>query len=80
MIIKLNKQDQQFIKINKDYLSDMFSRWVTNMKSDVFDMKANTDEEKKERDNLISIIKIFETILNTVKILPLTKEKPDNNV
>mgnify|MGYP001308316466 CR=1 FL=1 len=58
----------------------MFSRWVANMKMDVFDMEAVTEEQKTERDNLISIIKIFETLLSTVKILPLTKNKIDNNV
>ena len=80
MIIRLNKEDEQFIKINKDYLSAMFSRWVANMKMDVFDMEAVTEEQKTERDNLISIIKIFETLLSTVKVLPLTKYKIDNNV
>jgi hypothetical protein len=80
MIVKLTKEDQQFIKINKDYLSDMFSRWVANMKMDVFDMVAITEEQKTERDNLISIIKIFETLLSTVKVLPITKGKFDNNV
>jgi hypothetical protein len=58
----------------------MFSRWVANMKMDVFDMEAVTEEQKTERDNLISIIKIFETLLSTVKVLPLTKNKVDNNV
>ncbi len=81
MRILLNKDDQKFIKNNKKYLQEMFDRWIAGMKNDVFDLDASTPEQRQTRDNYISIIKMFESMLLGINMVSdKKKEKPTNFV
>jgi hypothetical protein len=61
MIFKItpSKTDKNFIKVHKDALIDMFSRWIWDMKIDALSMPSDTKEERAERDRVISTIKVF---------------------
>jgi hypothetical protein len=42
----------------------------------VFDMTAKTEEEKEERDVMISTIQFLKVLLKTIKILDVKTAKP----
>jgi hypothetical protein len=79
MIFKItpSKADKVFIKSNKPVLEDMFSRWLWDMKVDALKMLADTEEERNERDRVISAIKFIESILKAIKIV--TNDPTESN-
>jgi hypothetical protein len=81
MIFKItpSKTDKNFIKVNKDTLNDMFSRWLWDMKVDALEMSADTEEERIERDRAILAIKFIESILKTIKIVTTVPEESNDN-
>lgn len=81
MIFKItpNKTDKNFIKVNKNTLNDMFSRWLWDMKVDALEMSADTEEERIERDRAILAIKFIESILKTIKIVTTVPEESNDN-
>jgi len=79
MIFKItpSKADKIFIKVNKPVLEDMFSRWLWDMKVDALKMLSDTEEERSERDRVISAIKFMESILKAIKIV--TNDPTESN-
>jgi len=79
MIFKItpSKGDKIFIKSNKPVLEDMFSRWLWDMKVDALKMLSDTEEERSERDRVISAIKFMESILKAIKIV--TNDPTESN-
>lgn len=74
--ITLSKDDQRFVKQNKERLSSLFSNWIQEMNESVFDMTVKTEEERNERDVMISTIQFLKVLLKTIKILDVKTAKP----
>jgi hypothetical protein len=74
--ITLSKDDKQFVKQNKERLASLFGNWIQEMNEGVFDMTAKTEEEKEERDVMISTIQFLKVLLKTIKILDVKTAKP----
>jgi len=76
--ITITKEDQKFVKLNKDRLSSLFGNWISDMNEGVFDMTVKTEEERNERDMMIATIQYLKTILKTIKILDVRASKPSS--
>ena len=76
--ITITKEDQKFVKLNKDRLSSLFGNWISDMNEGVFDMTVKTEEERNERDMMIATIQYLKTILKTIKILDVKASKPSS--